>query len=150
MKKLADYLFPVSPSWRYLLGRNLLLIAVCIYLLLQGLLPWLEYRLEPRASLAENTPAVRRALDTSRADSGNPGPGLDTDIIVERNIFGGDPREPEGGEKEEEDISLEKIPLAQNLQHLELIGTIVGSDRTNWAIIETKKKRRQELYTEGV
>ncbi len=149
MKKLADSLLPVTPSWRYLVGRNLLLIGLCIYLLLQGFLPWLEYRLEPSTSIARDMSTMRRTLETSQADPDKPGPALDTDIIVQRNIFGGDPREPEGGDKEEEDISLEKIPLAQNLQHLQLIGTIVGSDRTNWAIIENKKKRRQELYTEG-
>lgn len=133
-----------KPSGSVLLLRNLLVIFICVFFLTNGLNSWLEYHLSP-----DYTGLISRQQQggpEKKAKSLEQEAG-DSHVIIARNIFGGNPYESTDDEKAE--MALEQIPLAENLKHLLLIGTIVKSDAENIAIIEDKKKRTQQMYIKG-
>jgi type II secretion system protein C len=144
MTILLDILLPKKPSRLYFIVRNGVLIVICAFFAASAIQSYLEYRLEPLEASS-----VQSADDGQPADTSTPHVSrkeVQIQAIVDRNIFGGS---TEPAPQDEEDISLDEIPLAENLKDLRLLGTIVHSDQPGWAIIENKKKRKQELLREG-
>lgn len=144
MSALTDILFPQKPSRLYLIIRNCGVIAMCAFFAASALQSYLDFRLKPL-----QTKALQPSKSAAQIDAGSKdvsGDRIQTQAIVDRNIFGGS---TEPAPEEEDDISLDEIPLAENLKDLQLLGTIVHSDQPGWAIIENKKKRKQELLREG-
>mgnify|MGYP006280503601 FL=1 len=138
-----DILFPRKPSRLYLLIRNGGLILICALFLASGLRSFLNHRLKPLQPQAVSPPSQVGTQD--RRPQSFPD-RVQVRAIVDRNIFGGS---TEPTQEEEDTVSLDEIPLAENLKNLKLLGTIVHSDQPGWAIIENKKKRQQELLREG-
>lgn len=143
MESLAQTLL-FKPSNTVILLRNLIVIFICVFFLSNGLNSWFQYQLEPDYSGRVNRQDPGRTADNSHALEQT---AVDTGIIIERNVFGGSPYEP--SEEEKKQMALEQIPLAENLKHFLLIGTIIKSDAENIAIIEDKKKRQQQMYVRG-
>jgi type II secretion system protein C len=144
MTTLLDILLPKKPSRLYLIIRNGALIVVCAFFAASAIQSYLEYRLAPLEASSFQSADVGQSPDkTSPKVSRNE---IQIQTIVDRNIFGGS---TEPAPEDEEDISLDEIPLAENLKDLRLLGTIVHSDQPGWAIVENKKKRKQELLREG-
>jgi len=141
---LLDIVLPQKPSRLYLIIRNCGLIAICAFFVTSTIQSYLEHRLEPLETGASQHANISKPDETSSKNI--PQDQVQTQAIVDRNIFGGS---TEPAPEEEEDISLDEIPLAENLKDLQLLGTIVHSDQPGWAIIENKKKRKQELLREG-
>ena len=144
MTILLDTLLPQKPSRLYLIIRNCGLIAICAFFVTSAIQSYLDFRLKPL-----QTKTLQPSKGAAQIDSGSEDVSEDTiqiQAIVDRNIFGGS---TEPAQEEEDDISLDEIPLAENLKDLQLLGTIVHSDQPGWAIIENKKKRKQELLREG-
>ena len=143
MSMIVDILFPRKPSKLYLLIRNGGLILICAYFVVSGLQSYLNHRLKPLQPQAVRTPSQVGAQDRQPQSPTN---RVQVKAIVDRNIFGGS---TEPTQEEEDTVSLDRIPLAEDLKNLQLLGTIVHSDQPGWAIIENKEKRRQELLREG-
>ena len=133
-----------KPSGSVLLLRNLLVIFICVFFLTNGLNSWLEYHLAPDytglISRQQQSGPEKKAKNLEQAAG-------DSQVIIERNIFGGSPYEP--SEEEKKEVALEQIPLADDFENLILLGTIIKSDESNIAIIENKKKREQKMYVTG-
>ncbi|MCG6918712.1 MAG: hypothetical protein LJE89_14350 [Deltaproteobacteria bacterium] len=143
---------PESPSikshsrfsgWRFrpFILPSLLVLGLVGYFFISAVLELLrvgsEPVLEPQLAPAEVTPQGEATLR----------PLEDYNIIYERNLFGA----PQGQTSApQEEISLEGVPTADKSLGLKLIGTAAGDDpATNFAIIENKATRKQELYHEG-
>jgi len=126
--------------------RTLAVVALCVFFLTSAFTTWLEYWLLPEAVpplVARVKPKTPNLGDRETIDS-----PPSTEDILSRNIFGGDPRET--AEKEQtDDMVLERIPLAKNLQNYVLVGTIVNENGENFAVITDKRKREQLLLQEG-
>jgi general secretion pathway protein C len=144
-ENLLRTLFPPEPSSTYLVARNLVLIALCVFLLVRAASSWARYRLEPLTVVSPSA-AERVSGKTGRHASQDRGPP-DTGIVVQRNIFGG--KAESGQDKQKQSISLDNIPLAEKISDLKLIGTIVGNGDYRLAIIENTRKRSQDFYREG-
>jgi type II secretion system protein C len=135
---------PSAPALATL--RNLAVLALCLYFLTSGLTSWLEHMLLPAP---ESRPAVSETADgLQKLQGGSSQPPPDTEPVISRNIFGGDPR-PKPDDERDEDVALEEIPLAKNLQNYSLVGTIVNDSGESYAIIKDSRKREQQLLQEG-
>ncbi len=126
---------------------NLLFLSCVLYIFIHnGLITWLNYKLEPEISIQ------RKSNQVSQSARKNTSPPLqDYQIIVKRNIFGGPARPPKNAPKEPEpeEYNVEQIPLAKRL-NLTLMGTVVSDNSTlSRAIIFDKQKRDESIYKEG-
>jgi type II secretion system protein C len=147
MHRILSILFPAQPSTIYIFTRNIIVLGICLFFLTRTVNTWIEYRLQPSQGLTS-----ARDLDQDRADRAKntlqPRTQVDIKTIVEGNIFGGSPVEPEK-ESQDADVELDDLPLAENLKEFQLIGTIITSDDQSWAIIENTKNNQQELKAVG-
>ncbi len=145
MNKALGIIFPDSPTPVYFFLRNLLVLGICLFFLVRSLNIWLGFRLDPRKThITDNThqTEVIQGREKDSADEVIP----ETRVITQRNIFGGSPVQPEEKNGQEQAIELEEIPLAVDLKEFKLIGTMIGSDRENRAVIENTSTQQQGIY----
>lgn len=146
MSMVLSSLISPQPIPGATLVRNLATLALCLYFLASAVTGWMEHRLRPAAGsqIVASEPA---ASDTEvrQADQAIP----DFQIIVTRNIFGGEPEALAPTEPEKKEIVLEEIPLAEKLESYSLVGTIFTDSGGNYAIIKDSRKQEQQLLQVG-
>lgn len=142
-QNIVHNIFPEKPSVIYILIRNIIFIALCIFFVVYAASIWISYLLDP--IVISSFPAPKMGMKTQVSD--NKPLVIDSQVVLENNIFG--INADKKIDRKEPDIVLEKIPLAQKLKNLELMGTIVGSDNLSLAIIKDLQKRSEEFYHEG-
>lgn len=147
MSALLERLFPPVPSGWYRFLRLNLVLALGLFFVVQAGMRWVESVLRPPVAV-QHAPLPDRARGTASEAQSTAQPDWNTQNIIERNIFGGSATEPIT-QAEEDAVELDDIPLAENLKHYVLLGTIIGSDGTKLAIIENRKKNAQQLMREG-
>lgn len=134
----------LNPSRSVVFVRNLLLMGICVLLLNRVWNSWGRYHREQDPSLQVEHRISRNAFEKNRLREPQ---RVDTEVIIEQNIFGGSAFEP--SQKEKMAADLERIPLAEDLKQFLLIGTIVKSDAANIAVIEDRHKKEQKMYVQG-
>jgi len=134
---------PQTPLFK--IGRNLLVIGICTLFLSNAALTWVENYLEPQIETITVTSSP--SSEQTKREKNNLSTPPDTQAIVQRNIFGGKAKKSE--KEDEKEISLEDIPLAQNIKDLKLIGTVVSSYQKDWAIIKDSSKNEEQIYNTG-
>ncbi len=93
----------------------------------------------------ESTPASRSMIPQSqqhRKPSGRKALPY-YQVISERNIFNSEYTGPSGTAEPDRDLS---APLRKTELNVRLIGTVVGTPETSFAIIDDPKTKKQELY----
>ncbi len=148
MNRALGIIFPDSPTPVYFFLRNLLVLGICLFFLVRSLNVWLGFRLDPgEARMTADTHQTEVVQGREKDSAGEIIP--ETRVIIQRNIFGGSPVQPEEETGQEQAIELEEIPLAADLKEFKLIGTVIGSDRENRAVIENTSTQQQDIYAVG-
>lgn len=119
---------------------DLVLIALALYVGVNGVYRYLSYRLEPQPTTA----TVRKLVTTVNEESDRR-PYSDYGVIAQRNLF----HTSTNGEKPKADILLDS--LEQTQLKLKLWGTVPIDDNNGYAVIEDQTKRNdgQKLYSIG-
>lgn len=145
MHYILEKLTSNPPPPLFKIGRNLVLIALCTLFLTNGILTWVENYLDPGfqpVDLATSQGSSQAGEETKNAST-----PPETRKIVQRNIFGG--KAKDSGQESEEEISLDDIPLAENIKDLKLLGTVVSSYQKDWAIIKDMNKNEEQIFNTG-
>ena len=121
---------------------NLLLITVGIYFGVSTFYAILEARVD-YGNQAPPVQAVRDAAATRYA----PPPRSDYQSIVDRNLFNSGTQATPPADSQQADLQLEN--LEETKLNLKLWGTVSGSGKQAYAVIEDTKTRRQNLYHPG-
>ena len=131
-----------SARWFFYLS-NLLLLALIGYLGFHAVLNFQRTRLQPEAVAAIKPASVRLAAKPEILVQ----PLKGYHKIWERNLFN---HKKEEAPAPKEEISVEKIALAQKDLGLKLMGTVLADDSSlSRAIVHNQKTRQQEAYREG-
>jgi general secretion pathway protein C len=147
MHKLLSIVFPAHPTRLYLFTRSILVLGICLFFLFQFVRTWTDLRQQPSDKYIAGA-AKEQSQPDEVLDHEDPGSAVDIQAIIERNIFGGSPA-AEDTVRNDTDVELEEIPLAENIKDIQLIGTIISSSGPSWAIIEDSKSKQQELKKVG-
>jgi len=126
---------------KYRLAYYFLVLSLMIYFCVPALFKLWETKSDGTPAILSSpvrqtvkTPATLLPLD-------------DYGIITERNLFGSSRK---AGSASNEEISLDKIPLAPKKHGLRLVGTVVADvPLRSVAIIDHPSSRKQETYHEG-
>jgi hypothetical protein len=120
---------------------NILLLGLVGYFWVSALGNLLEARREPTLP-HDLSPVTVESIPQATVR-----PLEDYNIIIERNLFGASEEQTPA---QQEEVSLEDIPAAENSLGLKLVGTVAANDSVNrFAIIDNKSTHKQELYREG-
>lgn len=119
---------------------DMALIALALYVGVNGVYRYLSYRLEPQPTVTN----VRKPVATSSQVSSRR-PFSDYGVITQRNLF----HTSSSGDKPKADIMLDS--LEQTQLKLKLWGTVPIDDNNGYAVIEdeTNRKEGQKLYSIG-
>jgi type II secretion system protein C len=120
---------------------NILLLGLVGYFWVSALGNLLEARREPTLP-HDLSPVTVESIPQATVR-----PLEDYNIIIERNLFGASEEQTPA---QQEEVSLEDIPAAENSLGLKLVGTVAAHDSVKrFAIIDNKSTHKQELYREG-
>ena len=122
---------------------NLVLIAAGIYFGVSTFYAILTGRMDYGTQPSSSTSRTA----TTTAARYTPPPRSDYQAIVDRNIFNSGTRAITEPEPVQADLQLDK--LEETKLNLKLWGTVAGTSRRAYAVIEDTKTRRQSLYHPG-